>query len=697
MQFLYPNVLWGLLALAIPLIVHLFNFRRTRKVYFSNVALLRSVDTRISSFRRLKHLLVMLARMGFIAALVLAFAQPVMKAEGNADLPPGINGIYLDNSQSMQNTRENRRLLDLAVIKIDELLLLLDRTSNNQLSTNDFDGQDQFVSSAAKVRDRLTMVGFSETGRDLVQVYKRQRSIAGKHNPSGRNHFFWFSDFQKSTAGNLADLQADSNDVVHLIPVVGRASRNVFVDSVWLNMPFVREMQNNVLNVKVFNSGNQAVEKLPLRLYVDDMQISTSSVDLPPNAYGTARFNFTVNTRGLHPGRISFDDQPVTFDNDYYFTLEASPATRILHLYGQRSEQNYIGKIFANDSLFAYKTYSMENFNPGEVQNADIVVLEGIRTLEGERRAVMESFLSQGGTLALIPSAQVSPVGLQEFLSPYGIRNLQADNHIPKAEGMLDIAPPEGPSPFFEDVFERGSRNRLMSLPRAYPKLRWDGVGEHLLDFKNGRPYLTRTRAGEGSLYLFAAPLDREFGNFAEHALYVPVFLRMAYLSGKADRLAYNFSEGHIQLYMPEAPKNAVYKLKNKDLEVIPVQHLRGKTLVLTLPKSSELQNNQLLGSGIYELEINGKSVKSVALNHSRTESYMDTWSPDELREAFSAQPNVKIYNDAEDGRFIQAFRDSSLDKPYWKHLVVAALFFLLLEILITRFAFRGRVKNLSL
>jgi len=685
MQFLYPNVLWGLLALAIPLIVHFFNFRRTRKVYFSNVALLRSVDTRISAFRRLKHLLVMLARMLFIACLVLAFAQPVKKAIENRDLPRGINGIYLDNSQSMQNTRENRRLLDLAVIRIDELLSLLDRTSNIQLSTNEFDGQDQFVSSAGQVRDRLTTVAFSETGRSLAQVYKRQRSVAHKHNPSGRNHFFWFSDFQKSTVGNLADLPVDTNDVVHLIPVTGKAARNVFVDSLWLNVPFVREMQNNVLSVKVFNSGNQAVEKLPLKLYVDDVQISTSSVDLPPNAYGTAKFNFTVNSRGLHKGRVSFDDQPVTFDNDYYFTLNASPAIRILHLYGQRSEQNYIGKIFANDSLFAYKAYSIDNFNPGEVQNADLVVLEGISALDGERRAVMETFLNQGGNMALIPSAQVSQVSLQEFLGPFGIRNVQADNHVPNPEAMQEMAGPEGQSPFFEDVFEKGSHSRLMSLPKVYPKIRWEGVAEPILTLKNGKPFLTRTRAGEGNIYLFASPLTRDYGNFAEHALYVPVLFRMAYLSGKTDRLAYNFSEGHVQLYMPEAPKNAVYKLKNKNLELIPVQTLRGKTLILTLPKSSELQNNQLLGSGIYELEINGKAVKSLALNHSRTESYMDTWSAEELREAFAAQENVKVYDDVQDGQFIEAFRASSIDKPYWKYFVMAALFFLLAEILLGR------------
>ena len=112
---------------------------------------------------------------------------------------------------------------------------------------------------------------------------------------------------------------------------------------------------------------------------------------------------------------------------------------------------------------------------------------------------------------------------------------------------------------------------------------------------------------------------------------------------------------------------------------------MRGKTLILTLPKSSELQDNQLLGSGIYDLEINGKVEKSLALNHSKTESFMDMFTAVELREVFENQPNIKIYDDLSDGSFIQAFRESSMDKPFWKYFIIAALVFLLAEILITR------------
>ena len=76
MKFLYPQFLWALFAIAIPIIIHLFNFRRFKRVYFSNVALLKQVDLETKKSSKVRHLLVLLARILAITCLVLAFAQP---------------------------------------------------------------------------------------------------------------------------------------------------------------------------------------------------------------------------------------------------------------------------------------------------------------------------------------------------------------------------------------------------------------------------------------------------------------------------------------------------------------------------------------------------------------------------------------------------------------------------------------------
>lgn len=688
MQFLFPNVLWGLCALSIPLIVHLFNFRRTKKIFFSNVALLKAVETKTSAFRKLKKWLIMASRMLFLLFLILAFAQPVINnGVGLKNLKSaGINGIYLDNSMSMQNTTESKRFLDLAIIKIDELLSIFNKSANIQLSTNDFDGQDQFVLNASKIKDRLTSIDFSESPRALINVYKRQHAIAQKYNPSSQNHFFWFSDFQKSTVGRLEDLKIDSLDHVHLIPVVGKVSQNVFVDSVWLEVPLIREMQNNVLNVKVFNSGSKSVDKLPLKLYLDGVQSSTSSVNISPNSSSKAIFNFTVKERGVHKAKIVFDDQPVTFDNEYFFVLNASPTIRVLHLFNQKSSQNYLSKMYANDSLFNYSSYSIGNVDPEQIKNADFVILEGISTIDSQIKLNLESFLNSGGSVFISPSENPSSTSLQSFLNQYGIQNLTVLNEFPDAKKFIKISEPNKSNPFYEDVFEKGTFNSILSLPNGQAILHWNGVGEKLLTYKNGANFLTQTKVGDGAIYLLATPLNPNFGNFAEHAFFVPTFYKMAYLSSKADKLAYYFNDTNLSFFMPNAPKNASYKLKSEKLELIPVQRMNGKTLILELPKSSELTDGQLYDSGYFDLVIDGKTLKTIALNHDDQESKLNVYTEDELKGIFEKQQNVTIYNDVSDESFVDAFRDTTMAKPLWKYFIIASLLFLFVEILLVKF-----------
>ena len=78
MQFVNPLFLIGLVAIAVPILVHLFNFRRYKKVYFSNVDLLQQLQSETKKQSQLRQLLVLLARILAIVFLVLAFAQPIL-------------------------------------------------------------------------------------------------------------------------------------------------------------------------------------------------------------------------------------------------------------------------------------------------------------------------------------------------------------------------------------------------------------------------------------------------------------------------------------------------------------------------------------------------------------------------------------------------------------------------------------------
>lgn len=71
--------------------------------------------------------------------------------------------------------------------------------------------------------------------------------------------------------------------------------------------------------------------------------------------------------------------------------------------------------MYANDSLFNFQSSPISNFDPGQIQNADLVVLEGISTLDGETKLAIETFLSDGGSVAISPSDNPSVQNLQAF------------------------------------------------------------------------------------------------------------------------------------------------------------------------------------------------------------------------------------------------------------------------------------------
>jgi len=239
-------------------------------------------------------------------------------------------------------------------------------------------------------------------------------------------------------------------------------------------------------------------------------------------------------------------------------------------------------------------------------------------------------------------------------------------------------------------VFQQSYQSDPLNMPSAAPVWRWS-AGQRLLSLRDGNPLLTqsRTSGGTGSpgnVYVLASPLASQYGNLAEHALFVPVMYKMAALSVRAQRTAYSFDDNLITVPVNNPAERAVYKLKRGKLEIIPVQRIVNNQLVLEMPKSNELAAGQEVEAGYYELQNGqGKTERLLAFNHGNQESAMNFYSADELRRTFAGQPNVEVFDSVQDGDFVQVLEQENLGKSLWKYFLLAALAFLLIEALLVR------------
>lgn len=175
MQFLFPGFLAALAVIAIPVIIHLFYFRRFRRVYFTNVRFLKEVKEETSNRQKLRNLLVLLMRALAIAAMVLAFAQPFIPLQDGLKKGQKAVSVYIDNSFSMNALSQDAPLVELARQRARDIIAAYSVEDRFQVLTNDFEGRDQRLVSKEDALSRIEEIRISPASRDLSKVLIRQQ------------------------------------------------------------------------------------------------------------------------------------------------------------------------------------------------------------------------------------------------------------------------------------------------------------------------------------------------------------------------------------------------------------------------------------------------------------------------------------------------------------------------------------------
>lgn len=678
MKFLYPAFLWALLTLIIPILIHIFNFRRIKRIYFSNVSLLKEVKTQTNSFRRLKHLLILLSRLAFITFLVLAFAQPYLpsKNQKNIQNASGLVNIYVDNSFSMQSELDNETYLDLASVYVSDLVKVFPDEARFQLMTNNFENEEQFPVTASEVEDRLTETSYANVFRDLNTLVRRQSSLLERHSPRPNNQIFWFSDFQKSTVGDLNEVKLDSLNQYYIVPIKSGQNPNLMIDSVWLENPFIKSLEVNQINIRLKSFSKEDYIDVALKLFVEDKQVSSTTVNINALATETVKLDFTVQEEGVKACRIAFEDFPVVFDNDYFFVMDASPKVNILHLY-DKPKNRYVENVYDNESVFQLNSFSVNNLDYNRINSAELVILNEVTSIEGELSATLRKFVQEGGSLVVFPSPELAN-SFNSFLSTVsisGVKALRPDSLGSRQSNRLALLNVQ--NPFYQGVFEKVPTN--MDMPYANAVASWNNVGENLLLFKNRQPYLSRFQVQRGNVYMFAAPLESSYSNFAKHAIFVPIMYKIASSSKSASkRLAYSFQEKTLSVSVSKPATNQVYKLVKDNLELVPSQRIVGENLVMELPE-------QMIEAGYYKLMLEDQQEGLLAFNYDKAESRMDFYSLEEIQSVFGSQKNVQIFDSVTNKNFIEDFKAQNIQVNLWKYMLIFALACFFIEIVLIR------------
>lgn len=665
MSFYQPQFLWGLLALAIPILVHLFHFRRVRRVYFSNLQFLRQVKETKKQQLRLKHYLILASRLLAIFFLVMIFAQPYIPMDEEISQGEEV-WVYLDNSPSMGTlTPEGIAAFDQGVAAVNALLDIYPQGTSFRLMTNAFATNSQVVRSQGEVRESLTEVAVGSRIRTLEEV--TNRFAATRSDASIRKDVYYISDFQSSVFAQESPVEVDSTWQLFMVPIGLAVQNNVLVDSAYLETPYLQRNEANALRVALRNVGDANEEDLLVKLFVNDVQVGNASLNLSAQASGEVTFPINFPLRNLNRCRISIEEYPVVFDNDFYFTLRLAGRVRIVEI-KPNSGTTVVQKVYGNPNLFDFTSFTTDNVDYSALENADMVVLTELNTWDAALQGAITRYQQGGGTLALIPGSEPN---LETYQS---VVNAQLTKTMDPVLQNLDDADTD--NPFFQRIFSETSER--VSMPKAMPFMQWNSRTIPLLKFRSGLPFLTRFEQGNAT-YLFASPFQKDYGAFAQHALFVPVMYRMAVLSKRAeDPLFYRLNRTTFTFPSDSLSPESLYTLVRSGEEIIPGQHVGANQVVMEVPQN-------LLSPGYYGVvSPNADTLTTLAFNLDVRESRMEPLETEALPGLFSGT-TVRVVELSGSDDFQQEMRALQEGNSLWRYALWLTLLFLLVEIALVR------------
>ncbi|MDH3651455.1 MAG: BatA domain-containing protein, partial [Saprospiraceae bacterium] len=182
MQFLYPIFLSALALLAIPIIIHLFYFRRYKKVLFTNVRFLKEIKEESSIRSRLKNLLILLCRLLAVFFLVLGFAQPFIRKDANIKKGKKAVSIFVDNSYSMASLSADAPLLDEAKRKAEEIVNAYDLEDEFQIISHNMNARQQRLIGREQALSLIEEIELTPEVNPLSKVHQRQTQLLDQVN-----------------------------------------------------------------------------------------------------------------------------------------------------------------------------------------------------------------------------------------------------------------------------------------------------------------------------------------------------------------------------------------------------------------------------------------------------------------------------------------------------------------------------------
>lgn len=674
MSFTNPLMLIGLAAILVPIIIHLFNFRRYKTVYFSNVQMLEDIQKKTKRASQVQQLIVLMLRVLGIACLVLAAAQPFLRGSNSAEKKGNVISIFVDNSYSMEaDSKNGSRLFD-AVDAAKNIVQSFGFSDDFVLTTQDFTGEESHILNKDQMLELLDRIAVSPNSHSFKEIRTFENHTLQGSQKENVIHYY-ISDFQKNNY-DLSVLRNDSSTHIGLIPAPAEQLNNVAIDSCWFLTPIFKLDNTVTLIARVHNYGSEEVQKVPVKLHVNDKQKAIAAIDIAAGGYVDCHLTYRIDESGTNCGKVSIEDAPITFDDELYFTYEVSDNSVVTVIY-DKDPNRFLTALYGKDSVFTYQPMGYQQINYSALRQSAVVVLNEVPSISSGLADELTKFVNAGGALLVFPTEKADK-SVNALL-----QSLQAGHYGNLVKKTLKCQRLNTESIYFKGALE--TQDSRIDMPQTLQHFAIAGGAngsETIMSLEDNSPMLISYPAGNGKVILSAVALNDDFGNAHRHALFFVPLHNIGIMNAAQQKLYNVIGMDQMQrviLPSDRSDEAVVLRARKGNEEFIPEQRRLGNETALYF-------HNQAHTSDWYDIMRGGQVLGTLAFNLSRRESDLACYDEKELNKmAEELDGNVSVIS-ADTKNIAKSVSDRLNGKPLWPWFVILSLLCFLAEIAVLRF-----------
>lgn len=669
MRFEHPSVLWALLFLIIPILIHLFHFKRFKTLYFSSLIFVQQVEQETKSVKKVKHLLILISRLLAFTALVLAFAKPYFPIS-NQTSNSNITAIFVDNSFSMTNLGSEGSLLETAKEQAKTIVRDLADDEKILVVSNNLSVSEQRFYSKSEALDRIQSIQTSPFNRNFEETSNWIQNQINTTQEGNLARYFYLSDFQESKS-TKSDLLLDSTTNLYPIQFKAQKLSNISIDTAWFSNPNFKLNATNELQVIIRNHSPKPVDNLALHLQTNHTQRDVF-VNLRANDTAHVSLTYTDSQKGWITGKLSILEEGIIFDDDLYYSYLVQEKNQVLIIDGEDASPG-IKTVYELDPFYKVENISSQQVSPELIAQANTILLNGLNQISSGLTEQLINKAKEGAGIGIFLGQNPSINDFNKLLNQLGLGAI--NRKVNEKFAITNLAHQDL---FFKGVFQKKPNQLKLPAQFNYFKLQPSGSTISLLKLENNDPILVRS--SKVNVFLFTSNLKKENGEFSSNAIFSTTLLRIAEISGNQQPLYLIFGKSNSYSIQQQNPEKSV-RLKNGTIEFIPQKlSLNGKTAI----NVQYLPSEQVI-AGNYNL-IEEQEIGKVAINYDRSESELNFMNLNEFENQLKEKGFKKIQTISLEKKSVQTPIKAEQNKEYWKLLLILALLFLLVEMALIKF-----------